>query len=67
MRQKEIAEQLRSSPRTVGTHLEHIFAKLGARHWLQAVVLARRHGLAAWRPERQRACTAAPAAEHQVA
>jgi DNA-binding NarL/FixJ family response regulator len=46
MRQKEIAEQLRISPKTVGTHLEHIFSKLGAKHRLQAVVLARRQGLA---------------------
>lgn len=47
MRQKEIAEQLCISPRTVGTHMEHIFTKLGAKHRLQAVVLARRYGLAA--------------------
>jgi len=46
MRPKEIAEQLCISPKTVGTHLEHIFTKLGAKHRLQAVVLARRQGLA---------------------
>jgi DNA-binding NarL/FixJ family response regulator len=43
--QREIAQHLGISPKTVGTHLEHIFSKLGARHRLQAVALARQQGL----------------------
>jgi DNA-binding NarL/FixJ family response regulator len=43
--QKEIAGRLSISPKTVGTHVEHIFAKLGVRNRAQAV-LAYREGLA---------------------
>ncbi len=43
--QREIAEQLCISHKTVGTHLEHIFVKLGVRNRLQAVAIAHRHHL----------------------
>ena len=43
--QKEIAERLLISPKTVGTHMEHIFVKLGVRNRLQAVSLAHRRHL----------------------
>jgi DNA-binding NarL/FixJ family response regulator len=45
LRQREIAKRLGISHKTVGTHLEHMFSKLGARHRLQAVALAREQGL----------------------
>jgi DNA-binding NarL/FixJ family response regulator len=38
--QEEIAQDLVLSPRTIGTHIEHILAKLGARSRAQAVALA---------------------------
>ncbi len=41
----EIAEALFVSPRTVTTHLTHIFAKLGVEGRAEAVALALRHGL----------------------
>jgi len=44
--QREIADRLCISHRTVGTHIEHIFVKLGVRNRLQAVALAHRHQLA---------------------
>jgi DNA-binding NarL/FixJ family response regulator len=40
---REIADRLSISHKTVGTHIEHIFAKLGVRNRMQAVLLARRH------------------------
>jgi DNA-binding NarL/FixJ family response regulator len=43
--QKDIASRLCISPKTVGTHLEHIFAKLGVRNKAQAVALAYRDDL----------------------
>jgi DNA-binding NarL/FixJ family response regulator len=43
--QKEIAGQLTISSKTVGTHIEHIFSKLGVRNRLQAVAHAHRHEL----------------------
>jgi DNA-binding NarL/FixJ family response regulator len=43
--QKEIASRLVVSPRTVGTHIEHIFAKLGVHSRSQAVALAYRDEL----------------------
>jgi DNA-binding NarL/FixJ family response regulator len=43
--QKEIAGRLLISTKTVGTHLEHIFRKLGVRSRAQAVALAYRDGL----------------------
>jgi DNA-binding NarL/FixJ family response regulator len=40
---KEIAGSLCISDKTVGTHVEHIFTKLGVHNRLQAVVRAHRH------------------------
>jgi DNA-binding NarL/FixJ family response regulator len=40
--QKQIAERLFISPRTVGTHIEHILLKLGVRTRAQAVAVAYR-------------------------
>ena len=40
-----IAERLGISPKTVGTHLEHIFSKLGVRTRAQAVAAAYRERL----------------------
>jgi DNA-binding NarL/FixJ family response regulator len=45
LRQREVAERLCISNKTVGTHVEHIYSKLGARHRLQAVALAQRQHL----------------------
>jgi len=42
----EIAESLVLSPKTVGTHVEHIFSKLGVRTRAQAVAAAYRGELA---------------------
>jgi len=41
----EIASELHVSEATVKTHINHIFAKLGARDWAHAVVLAYQLGL----------------------
>jgi DNA-binding NarL/FixJ family response regulator len=41
----EVAHRLFLSPKTVGTHTERIFKKLGAHTRAQAVSLAYRHGL----------------------
>lgn len=41
--QTEIAEKLFISPKTVGKHLEHIFAKLGVRNSAQAVAFVLRN------------------------
>ena len=43
--QRDIAEQLVISHRTVGTHIEHILAKLGVRSRTQAVAMAFRQNL----------------------
>lgn len=43
--QKEIASRLVISPKTVGTHTEHILTKLGVHSRSQAVALAYRDGL----------------------
>lgn len=42
----EIAAELVVSEATVKTHINHLFAKLGARDRAHAIVLARQHGLA---------------------
>ncbi len=41
----EVAQQLVISASTVGTHIEHIYAKLGAHTRAHAVALAYRHGV----------------------
>jgi DNA-binding NarL/FixJ family response regulator len=43
--QTEIAQRLFISPKTVGTHVEHILRKLGAHNRAQAVAQAYREGL----------------------
>jgi len=43
--QREIAEQLVISPKTVATHIQRILGKLGVRSRAQAVAFAHRHGL----------------------
>jgi HD-GYP domain-containing protein (c-di-GMP phosphodiesterase class II) len=42
---KEIAERLTISPKTVGTHAEHIYAKIGAPSRAAAGLFAMQHGL----------------------
>jgi HD-GYP domain-containing protein (c-di-GMP phosphodiesterase class II) len=42
---KAIAEQLVISPKTVGNHVEHIYAKIGARNRAAAGLFAMQHGL----------------------
>ena len=43
--QRQIADELVISPRTVGTHIEHILEKLGVRSRSQAIALAYREEL----------------------
>lgn len=45
MDQREIAERLVISPKTVATHIQHILVKLGVHSRAQAVAAAHRHGL----------------------
>jgi HD-GYP domain-containing protein (c-di-GMP phosphodiesterase class II) len=42
---KEIAQQLVISPKTVGNHVEHVFAKIGATTRAAAGLFAMQHGL----------------------
>jgi HD-GYP domain-containing protein (c-di-GMP phosphodiesterase class II)/DNA-binding CsgD family transcriptional regulator len=42
---KEIAEQLVISPKTAGSHVEHIYAKIGVSNRAQASLFAVKHGL----------------------
>jgi HD-GYP domain-containing protein (c-di-GMP phosphodiesterase class II) len=42
---KEIGERLVISPKTVGNHVEHIYAKIGAKTRAQAGLFAMQHGL----------------------
>ncbi|MFL5824941.1 MAG: HD domain-containing phosphohydrolase, partial [Thermoleophilaceae bacterium] len=44
---KEIAEQLVISPKTAGSHVEHIYSKIGASNRAQASLFAMKHGLMA--------------------
>jgi len=44
---KEIAEQLVISPKTAGTHVEHIYTKIEASNRAQASLFAMKHGLMA--------------------
>lgn len=41
----KIAQRLVISPKTVGTHLEHIYDKLGARTRIEALTAGYRHRL----------------------
>jgi two-component system nitrate/nitrite response regulator NarL len=43
--QKQIAEELVISPKTVGTHIQNVLIKLGVHSRAQAVALAHREGL----------------------
>ena len=42
---KEIADQLVISPKTAGTHVEHIYTKIGVSNRAQASLFAMKHGL----------------------
>ena len=42
---KQIALRLGISPKTVKSHLSHIFRRIGVRDRLEAAMWARRHGL----------------------
>ena len=42
---KAIAEQLVISPKTAGSHIEHMYTKTGAANRAQASVYALKHGL----------------------
>jgi DNA-binding NarL/FixJ family response regulator len=48
---KQIAHELVISPRTLGTHMQHILRKLGIHNRAQAVAIANRAGLVAERSE----------------
>ena len=45
MSNKEIAAELVISPKTVGAHLEHVYAKLGVSNRAMAGLFAAKHGL----------------------
>ena len=42
---KEIARTLHVSSKTTGSHVEHIYTKIGATNRAQATLFAMRHGL----------------------
>ena len=42
---KEIAQQLLITPKTAGSHVEHIYAKIDATSRAQASLYAMKHGL----------------------
>jgi len=42
---KEIAEQLVVTPKTVGNHIEHIYSKIGVANRAGAALFAMRNGL----------------------
>jgi HD-GYP domain-containing protein (c-di-GMP phosphodiesterase class II) len=44
---REIADRLVISPKTVGNHIEHIYLKIGATNRARAALFAMRHGLMA--------------------
>jgi DNA-binding NarL/FixJ family response regulator len=44
---REIAERLVISRKTAGTHVEHIYAKLGVSNRARASLFAMKHGLIA--------------------
>jgi DNA-binding NarL/FixJ family response regulator len=45
LEQRDISDALLISPKTVGTHIEHILGKLGARSRAQAIAIAYQDGL----------------------
>jgi HD-GYP domain-containing protein (c-di-GMP phosphodiesterase class II) len=45
MSNKEIADELAISPKTAGSHVEHIYAKTGASNRARASLFAMKHGL----------------------
>ena len=47
MSNKEIASELAITPKTAGTHVEHIYAKIGACNRARASLFAMKHGLTA--------------------
>ena len=54
---KQIAEQLVISPKTVANHVEHIYAKIGASTRARASLFAMQHGLL---PEEEYASASTP-------
>ena len=52
---KQIAELLVISPKTAGSHVEHIYRKIDAANRAQASLFALRHGLMADAPGADRA------------
>ena len=49
---KEIAEQLVISRKTAGSHVEHIYAKIGVSNRARASLFAMKHGLMTAEPTR---------------
>ena len=60
---KQIAEQLVISPKTVANHVEHIYAKIGASTRARASLFAMQHGLL---PEEEFASASAPVSTVEV-